>query len=265
MTELHRGQHPHRPDGYMGGGRYDPVTKRILRGADPREWDDKIELERTYWQEKYAGDLSDGYNPIAQYGGVKGGQTLELHNKLKRQEQQRKAAELAASGQGNKFAATAAHNTAELALSQMSQLQKRQMDKDGDGTLSAAELASNGMGSYSSPGGAAMPRSRDKQPLSSMRSAGQSPPNTSSPTGSVGSTSPSSPPDAFKHLASRYGIRTEEQRQARVNELTTKLGVDKVNLVWQARVDTTPQAGHNTAGGDNYSSARMSRIPPNGL
>jgi hypothetical protein len=47
-------------------------------------------------------------------------------------------------------------------------------------------------------------------------------------------------------ISQRYGIQTEEQREARVTELTQKLGIDKVSLS-QKPVDTTPQAGHHSA------------------
>lgn len=77
----------------QSGGPWDPITNRFAE-TDPRQWDDKHELERSYWMEKYAGDLAEGYNPIGQYDGIKGGQTLEVHTRIRLQEQQRKQSEV---------------------------------------------------------------------------------------------------------------------------------------------------------------------------
>ena len=92
-TGVFRGQHPH---------------SKVLSPSDPRMWVDKRENERWIWDEKYAGsmdDLADGYNPIAQNNGLKGGQSLEAHSKLKRYQAIRKQAESSALTGSNKFSA----------------------------------------------------------------------------------------------------------------------------------------------------------------
>ena len=58
-TGVYRGQHPH---------------ARIHSPSDPRTWADPKQIERFIWDEKYVEPLAEGYSPIAQYNGIKGGQ-----------------------------------------------------------------------------------------------------------------------------------------------------------------------------------------------
>eukprot|EP00325_Prymnesiales_sp_UTEX-LB-985_P030642 CAMPEP_0174725166 /NCGR_PEP_ID=MMETSP1094-20130205/44931_1 /TAXON_ID=156173 /ORGANISM="Chrysochromulina brevifilum, Strain UTEX LB 985" /LENGTH=191 /DNA_ID=CAMNT_0015926521 /DNA_START=70 /DNA_END=645 /DNA_ORIENTATION=+ len=70
MTELHRGQHPHAIDD-------------ILKDTGPSTWTNKIENDRTRWEERFVADeIADGYNPIAQYNGLKAGQSAEARQKI---------------------------------------------------------------------------------------------------------------------------------------------------------------------------------------
>ena len=66
---------------------------------------------------------------------------------------------------------------------------------------------------------------------------------------------------AGSHVATRYGIANETQRETRMAELTTKLGVDRV-ILEKGHIDTTPQAGHHTG---PTGTARTPKVPPRGL
>ena len=76
--QLHRGQHPHR----RPGGNWD-VSKRAFVSSGPEAWDDKAELERTAFDDKFMEPLAGGYNPIAHYE-VRGGMDAETHARLAR-------------------------------------------------------------------------------------------------------------------------------------------------------------------------------------
>jgi len=81
MTELHRGQHPHAIDD-------------ILKDTGPATWTNPVENDRTRWEERFvADDLANGYNPTAQYGGIKGGQTAAARAKVSHLDELRKQKE----------------------------------------------------------------------------------------------------------------------------------------------------------------------------
>ena len=54
----------------------------ILRDTGPSTWSNPIENDRTRWEERYVDELADGYNPIAQSSGLKGGQSAEGRQKV---------------------------------------------------------------------------------------------------------------------------------------------------------------------------------------
>ena len=184
MTELHRGQHPHRADDFGGGGRWDMAEglargygcAKIKTGIDPREFDDKILIERAMWEER---------------------------------------------------------------------------------TFKSNSAAAAGL-----------PRSRDKTPpLTPVSASGRQ--LNKSPN-----KSPNSPPWSEKdgeHVARAYGITTEQQRVSRLAELTKTTGLDKTKLVWQGRVDTTPQPTHPyyiptlAPVSSDPDEPRVPRIPPPSL
>lgn len=110
---MYRGQHPHAKI----GGSYNPVTRTFVEGAGPETWASKSEADRARWEERHV-NLPDGRrNPFAQYD-VKDQQASAALKRV---------------------------NRADTAIAQMSELQRNQLDKDGDGTFSAAELAAHGL------------------------------------------------------------------------------------------------------------------------
>ena len=161
----------------------------------PATWTNKIEIDRTRWEERFVGELAEGFNPIGQYE-TKGGQDLATHARLQRHEKQLKANEA-------KWAKE--HKGARVASNPWK-------DIDGDG------IGDN--------------------PNTPPSSFGKSPPRQS-PSSSPGSKQ-GSPNTIF---FTRYGVATEAQRQQRVEELTKKLGVDKVDLVTESVIDTTAGGG----------------------
>lgn len=102
---MERGQHPHA----RAVGSYNTVT-RTFQDAGPETWANNSEVDRIRWDERNAGEPKRGYNPIGHY----------------------------------EPSSPSRVNRADLALAQMSKLQRKQIDKDGDGHFSAAELAAHG-------------------------------------------------------------------------------------------------------------------------
>ena len=142
-----------------------------------------------YRQKFSSTDDADGFNPIAQTNGLKGGQSYEAHARIKNLERIADANE------------------------------SINEDNAGGGTWV------QDVGKVISIEGK-VPRSRDKQPL-----------------GINGSTSV---PKAFQEIHARYGISSENARNARMQEIEKKYGIDKVRVTGYDRVDTTPQSGHHT-------------------
>ena len=68
--ELHRGQHPHA----KSGGSWS-IRNQAFESSGPVAWDDKIEIERAMWEERFVPKLGNGqaFNPIAQYDGLSQG------------------------------------------------------------------------------------------------------------------------------------------------------------------------------------------------
>ena len=91
--------------------------------------------------------LAYGSSPFAQ-SEVRGGH--DAATKLKRLEEM-----------ANAGGAANSYGSPDLALAQMSQLQRKQLDKDGDGIFSAAELAASGFSSVgaAAPAKSSLPRS----------------------------------------------------------------------------------------------------------
>jgi hypothetical protein len=232
MSELHRGQHPHmRP-----GGNYN-VKSRIFESSGPIAWDDRIEIERCMWEERGLPPLGQNYNPIAQYDVLSAG-NLDAQAKVRRQQ---------------KGTTETAYATNDLALSQMSKLQRSQIDRDGDGQFSATELAAHGFNAPVAP-----PQPQNNIPRARDKSNGAS----ALPLGTLTNRSAySTKPPTFRLARERYGISSETSRASRMAELEVKFGVDKVKASFVGRVDTTPQAGHNTAAtGAGSPSSRSSTV-----
>ena len=130
--QLHRGQHPH--GGRQTAGRWN-IRERKFLSSGPEDWCEKGEVERTRWDERFVPqELADGYNPIGNYSDHKSGQDAESHARIANYKS------FAASG----GAANSAHANPDMALSQMSKLQKKQLDTDGDGVIEADELQAMG-------------------------------------------------------------------------------------------------------------------------
>ena len=105
LFRMERGQHPHA----KAVGSYDIAT-RTFKDAGPESWANNGEVDRIRWDESHMGEPKAGYNPIGHYAPTSPTRV----------------------------------NRADLALAQMSKLQRKQLDKDGDGQFSAAELAAHG-------------------------------------------------------------------------------------------------------------------------
>lgn len=53
--ELHRGQHPHA----KSGGSWS-IRNQAFESSGPVAWDDKIEIERAMWEERFVPKLGNG-------------------------------------------------------------------------------------------------------------------------------------------------------------------------------------------------------------
>uniref|UniRef100_A0A7S2IKF1 Uncharacterized protein n=1 Tax=Haptolina brevifila TaxID=156173 RepID=A0A7S2IKF1_9EUKA len=185
MAELHRGQHPH-------------AIIPFMKDNGPVSWNNKIEISRADWDERYA-PQGDG-NPLAQVGMG---------------------------------------------------LQERAQTEYGNADAVNARLGTKAIKTAAQPQRPAAPKPAvaPYTPASSKLWGDDSTPMTGTPSSSkmrAPSQQLASPVKTI--FFTEQGLVTAEQRDARMHELSAKLGVDKVTLVSSPlQIDTTAQAGHNTA------------------
>jgi len=195
-------------------GQHPHAITPFMRDNGPATWNNKHEIDRWDWDERFVPGREDGNpdgNPIAQYGmGLQPRDDVEA------------SLEAATSRAKNWWPNVPEYN------------KPRTPPK---APPKPAQPSTSLWGG-------------DEQYTPAAMKAAAGTPKTGSPSSSKmkapGAKSPS--PTTKKIFFTDQGVVTSKQRELRMNQLSSKLGVDKVQLVSSPiQIDTTAPAGHNTA------------------